>query len=50
VAVNDPALVSESALSALGLRAFARPAPDTLHLVVGPTAAATTEALRALPA
>ena len=48
VAVNDPTLVSESALGTLGLRAFARPSPDTLHLVVGPSAAATTDALRGL--
>jgi PTS system N-acetylglucosamine-specific IIC component len=45
VAVNDPSLINEPALRALGLRGIARPSPDTLHLVLGPSAAATANAL-----
>jgi PTS system N-acetylglucosamine-specific IIC component len=45
VAVNDPSLVNEPALHALGLRGIARPSPDTLHLILGPSAAATANAL-----
>jgi N-acetylglucosamine PTS system EIICBA or EIICB component len=37
VAVRDPAAVNESALSK-AVRAVARPAPDTVHLVIGPEA------------
>ena len=37
VAVRDPAAVNESALSK-AVRAVARPAPDMVHLVIGPEA------------
>src|SRR5688572_17692712 len=37
VAVRDPAMVNESALSK-AVRAIARPAPDKVHLVIGPEA------------
>ena len=37
VAVRDPAAVNETALSK-AVRAVARPAPDTVHLVIGPEA------------
>jgi PTS system N-acetylglucosamine-specific IIC component len=39
VTVHDPAAVDESALRQ-SVRAVARPAPDSLHLVVGPVASA----------
>jgi PTS system N-acetylglucosamine-specific IIC component len=38
VAVRDPARVDEGALGA-AVRAFARPASDRVHLIVGPAAA-----------
>jgi PTS system N-acetylglucosamine-specific IIC component len=40
------AAVDESALRTLGVRATARPAPATLHLLIGPAAAGVAAALR----
>jgi PTS system N-acetylglucosamine-specific IIC component len=40
--------VDQSALATLGLRGIARPATDSLHLIVGPGAATTCEDLRRL--
>jgi PTS system N-acetylglucosamine-specific IIC component len=47
VGVVDPNAVDESALRALGLRGIARPAPQRLHLLIGPAAEAALAALRA---
>jgi PTS system N-acetylglucosamine-specific IIC component len=47
VGVVDPNAVDESALRALGLRGIARPAPERLHLLIGPSAEAALAALRA---
>jgi phosphotransferase system IIB component len=46
--VRDPALVDENALLAI-IRAVARPAADSVHLVVGPQAGAWLAGLRAIP-
>jgi PTS system N-acetylglucosamine-specific IIC component len=43
--LGDVALVDEIELGRLGVRAFARPAPATLHLVIGPAASAVALAL-----
>lgn len=48
VTLRDSAGVDLTVLGSLGLRAIARPAPTSLHLVVGPDAAATLQALRRL--
>jgi N-acetylglucosamine PTS system EIICBA or EIICB component len=46
VRLADPALVDSAAVQALGLRGVARPAPNCLHLLIGPgPAAAATAAL-----
>jgi hypothetical protein len=42
----NPSAVNESALRALGLRGIARPAPDRVHLLIGPAADAALAALR----
>jgi PTS system N-acetylglucosamine-specific IIC component len=47
--LGDLALVDEAGLQGLGVRAFARPAPSSLHLVIGPAAGAVASAL-GLPA
>jgi PTS system N-acetylglucosamine-specific IIC component len=47
VGVVDPNAVDEPALRALGLRGIARPAPERLHLLIGPAAEAALAALRA---
>ncbi|MBW8812698.1 MAG: PTS transporter subunit EIIC [Caulobacterales bacterium] len=41
-----PQPVDEPALRALGVRALARPTPDSLHLVIGPDAAGVAAALQ----
>jgi len=41
-------VVDFPALDSLGLRGLARPAPTSLHLVVGPNSSATADALRSL--
>jgi phosphotransferase system IIB component len=46
VTVQDPAAVDEKALRQ-NLRAVARPAPGSLHLVVGPAAGAWISQLKA---
>jgi PTS system N-acetylglucosamine-specific IIC component len=48
IAVVDAGAISESALHALGLRGFARPAPDRIHVVIGPAADAARAALAGL--
>ena len=46
VGVVDPSAVDEPALRALGLRGIARPAPERVHIVIGPAAEAALAALR----
>jgi PTS system N-acetylglucosamine-specific IIC component len=46
--VRDAAAVDAGKLSALGARAIARPAPDSVHLIVGPGADALAQAIGAL--
>jgi N-acetylglucosamine PTS system EIICBA or EIICB component len=48
VTLREAAMVDFPALVSLGLRGVARPAPTSLHLVVGPNAAATLQGLRSL--
>jgi phosphotransferase system IIB component len=48
VTVRADADVDFAALASLGLRGIARPAPASLHLIVGPDAARTCQALRGL--
>jgi PTS system N-acetylglucosamine-specific IIC component len=48
VTLRDGAAIDEPALASLGLRGIARPAPTSLHLVVGPDAAMTLNGLRSL--
>jgi N-acetylglucosamine PTS system EIICBA or EIICB component len=48
VRVANAKAVDERAIEALGLRGLARPAPDRVHILVGPAAAETLTALRAL--
>ncbi len=49
--VADPAKVDEAALRSLGVRALARPAADSVHVVLGPDAEAVAAELnRLLPA
>ena len=48
VTLHEAAVVDIPALESLGLRGIARPAPTSLHLVVGPSAAATLHGLRRL--
>ncbi len=45
--LKDPAAVDESALRALGVRGLARPSPGVLHLILGPSADAACEGLKA---
>ena len=45
--LKDPAAVDEAALRALGVRGVARPSPMVLHLVLGPSAEAAGEGLKA---
>jgi N-acetylglucosamine PTS system EIICBA or EIICB component len=45
VTVADDARVDEPALAAAAIRGFARPAPRSLHLLIGPDVATTGEAL-----
>jgi PTS system N-acetylglucosamine-specific IIC component len=47
VGVLDPNAVNEPALRALGLRGIARPAPERLHILIGPAAESALAALRA---
>jgi PTS system N-acetylglucosamine-specific IIC component len=47
VVLNDPQSIDLAEMRALGLRALARPAADTLHLVLGPTAAGLAAAIAA---
>jgi PTS system N-acetylglucosamine-specific IIC component len=49
VTVRDAASIDEKALQALGLRGIARPASQTLHILIGPNAGAAHTALQALP-
>jgi PTS system N-acetylglucosamine-specific IIC component len=46
--IVDPAAVNESAIASLGLRGVARAAPNWLHVIVGPEAAAAGASLRQL--
>ncbi len=48
VTLRDGAGVDFAALGSLALRGIARPAPTSLHLIVGPEAAATCQGLRKL--
>ncbi|MGB5133387.1 MAG: glucose PTS transporter subunit EIIB, partial [Steroidobacteraceae bacterium] len=48
VTLREAAVVDIPVLESLGLRGVARPAPTSLHLVVGPDAAATLYGLRRL--
>jgi N-acetylglucosamine PTS system EIICBA or EIICB component len=48
VTVRDAASVNEAALRALGLRGIARPTGETVHIVIGPGAAAASAALQGL--
>jgi PTS system N-acetylglucosamine-specific IIC component len=48
VRVADDSRVDVPALAALAIRGFARPAPGSLHLLIGPGAAGTGEALARL--
>ncbi len=48
VTLRDGAAVRLEALRALRLRGIARPAPASLHLVIGPDASATVDGLRRL--
>ena len=43
--VRNASAIDDNALGLLGLRGIARPAADTLHLLIGPNAAATQAAL-----
>jgi PTS system N-acetylglucosamine-specific IIC component len=47
VRVADGASVDEAAIRSMGLRGVARPSPDFVHLLVGPSAKATHESLMA---
>ncbi len=50
IAVVDGARIDREALARLGLRGIALPAPDCVHLIVGPDAAAAGAALlRVMP-
>jgi PTS system N-acetylglucosamine-specific IIC component len=46
VTLRNGALANGPALAALGLRGIARPSPASVHLLIGPDAAALLEALR----
>ena len=46
VSVTDPSLIDSAAVQSLGLRGVARPAPNCVHLLIGPAAAVTAEMLR----
>jgi hypothetical protein len=46
--VRDAAGVDHSALATLALRGIARPAPSSLHFIVGPDSAAAYQELRRL--
>ena len=48
VTLREARLVDLATLESLGLRGVARPAPTSLHLVIGPDATATAQALRNL--
>jgi N-acetylglucosamine PTS system EIICBA or EIICB component len=48
VTVRDASSVNEAALRALGLRGIARPTGETVHIVIGPGAAAASVALQGL--
>jgi len=48
VSVSDAARVQEAALLGLGVRALARPAADSVHLILGPAAASAAQQLRPL--
>lgn len=48
VTVANAAAVDDRALSALGLRGIARPAPDLIHVLIGPSAEQALASLRAL--
>jgi PTS system N-acetylglucosamine-specific IIC component len=48
VTVRDASSINEAALRALGLRGIARPTDETVHLVIGPEAAAARAALQGL--
>ena len=48
VTVNDAASASNNGIDALELRAVARPAPTSVHLIVGPAAKAMFEELNSL--
>ena len=45
--LKDPAAVDDAALRALGVRGLARPSPKVLHLILGPSAEAAGEGLKA---
>ncbi len=45
VEVRSPNSVSDTALLALGARGFARPHPNTLHILIGPAAGAVARSL-----
>jgi PTS system N-acetylglucosamine-specific IIC component len=48
VKVASAAAVDDGAVRSLGLRGIARPAPDRVHVLIGPAAAQTLTSLRAL--
>ncbi len=48
ISLRDATPVDETALRSIGLRGIARPAPDRLHLLIGPGAAKALQELRAL--
>jgi PTS system N-acetylglucosamine-specific IIC component len=50
ISLRDAASVDETALRSCGLRGIARPAPDRLHLLIGPSAAKALHELRVLVA
>lgn len=48
VRVADGSAIDEEAIRSLGLRGMARPAPDLVHLLIGPAAEQANASLRAL--
>jgi phosphotransferase system IIB component len=46
--VRDASVVDSARLTALGVRAIARPRPDSIHLIVGPHADSLAAAIGAL--
>jgi len=48
VIVRDASSIDDVALQKLGVRGVARPATDTLHILIGPNAGAAGQALQGL--